>query len=270
MNHYLDSKVIVIGLIISLTTAVISLTLAPVLYPQNDSSAAFKGWDLESPRNLALSMDQSLPNLIYSSVLTGIVTSAYIENTQSWVLTVEPFFLSKIGSFQYSPIIDSNMIDQTFLPSDPIFQTLNWKLDYFICCPSEDKSINLPNMRDFQEELQNGLSQDINGFNDLTNITFTLNEVREKAEMQENVFYWEIRHVYSDGTKLEIHSYGSEIIIEQIHTVEILFDENGLSFKSDPEKSPFPSYHTVTLDNPFERYENVINDALKTIIDSNG
>ncbi len=269
MNRYLDPKAVVVGLIISLITAGISLSLAPTVFPKTGSSVNFSGWNLESPKSLALSMDQSLPNLIYGSVLTGVVASSYIENVQTWNIDLEPFFLSRIASFKYFPIIDNDLIGTSFLPNDPIFKIDNWELEFLECCPYLDNSITLADTQSFQDKLQNGLNADISSFTSLTNITFTIDEQIKIAEMQEDVFYWEIRHVYNDGTKIEIKAYGNIIIITQAPIIEILHGEEGFSFNIDQEKIPFPSYYTVTPDNPFVNYEYIINDVFNTILDNN-
>ena len=75
------SAAIVFGFVISLITAGISLTLAPIYFSEEDSSASFSGLNFESPENLALSMDQSLPNLIYASILTGALPSLVINES---------------------------------------------------------------------------------------------------------------------------------------------------------------------------------------------
>lgn len=270
MKHFLDSKAIAFGFAISLITAVLSLTLAPVFFQENGTLTSYPEWDLNSPEKFALSMGEALPNLIYASILTGIVSTAFIENIQPWTVAPEPFFLSRIASFQYSPMLEDYLIGTLFKPDDSVFSRNNWVLNYQDCCSLDKQSILLTNVYDFQAMLQNGLNVDINKFNDLTNITFSLEEQVKIAEGQEDVFYWEIRHFYSDGTKIEIRAYGNIIIINQIQILEILYNEDGFSFRIDLNKIPFPSYYTVTLDKPFESYENVINDVLNTILDNNG
>ncbi len=266
MSTSLDSRAITIGLAISVITAMLSISLVPIFFSDQDTrDQAIIDWDFDTSNDFALSMNQALPKLIYASVLTGIVSSEYIANVQNWNATSIPYFLSRISSFQYSPVVDSTLSGTKYNPDDLIFKNKTWDIKFLDCCPSEKKSMTLTNVSQIQNQLQSALSSDIKDFSDLVTLTLSLDETIKNVQMQKDVFYWEIIHVYDDGTEILIQAYGKEIIIRQIMVKEILLHTNGFIFMSEFENQSIDRYTSTNID-PFQNYIQAINQFFSTIL----
>lgn len=266
MYTSLDSRAIAIGLALSVITALLSISLAPIFFSDQDKSdQPIIDWDFNTSNDFALSMNHALPRLIYASVLTGIVSSEYIEDVQNWTVTSMPYFLSRISSFQYSPVVDSTLSGTSYNPDDLIFKNQTWDFNFLDCCPSENKLMMLTDITQIQNQLQTALSSDITEFSDLANLTHSLDETIKNAQMQKDVFYWEIIHVYDDGIEIRIQAYGKEIIIRQIMVKEILLHTNGFILMYEIENQSIDRY-TSTNNDPFQNYIQTINQFFSTIL----
>jgi hypothetical protein len=231
-------------------------------------------WNVSSSLQLAEKMNENSGNLLRVKVSVGKVldTTGHIINIEtgeisqvnnffSW--TSEPYFIYNTSGIDVIYISSKTELQHLIAPVDGKYYT-----EIFGPVPNNNKETTSNMLIDLHQEF----TLDISLFTNLVNLTsvdiqnLTLNST--KGDL-----YWEIIHIYTDGTLLEFRVINTTMILRiiQLDHYNFYLDENGYpsgTTSGIPSDVVYPTYISeITNEDILPYYVEAINKFIGEFID---
>jgi hypothetical protein len=265
--NFIDTRAFIAGTLVAFVAIAFSFYIAPIIIEDDPVTPSIGDWDISSPTNVRTSMQNNIQSLIY----TKVSVSKVVSTSPDWGTTPEIQFNHNVHSIILSIDLENTVEEQQINPNDNIWGSGVWKFTYSgnTSIDHFDKNVKPIDNAYYINSLHSGLSEDLDRFNSLHDVRSNFSDEIMEAEGINNVLFWEIDHVYNDGTSILIQSYGNLIFISQLKVLSMIVTEGSYGILFDPSTIN-PSYKTTSnTDNPFENYENVINDLISNIVEGN-
>ncbi len=220
-----------------------NITSIDILYPLFD-------WDFESPLKLANQMNERSIYLFGMWTIVGRITGV-LDNGYSAELL--PYFNYSIGGFDMWYIIKSE----------------NWKFNCdTVGMPVELYGSLFSSNSTIFTPLHEGLLLDMLQFENISNRPGGWETIRSIADI--NATYFDIMHIYQDGSLIWLKSFNDKIVIQYERVSEYINEEREdgihIGWGLDPEFEPL--WFVGDFSNQFANYTIAINQFLDAIYES--